>query len=152
MNKKRACLVISCIAAMVALWVLYANLKSSPTLTILENGRPVANVTVTALPHLDRLTTNLNGALRCDGTSQAIMAPCKSGGVRVVRLPKHGSMTVDFRGKQTITTTRTDVLGFYATETVTEQFDLSDEQVSAIEQGKMSLEEVQEVIRSGAKE
>ena len=148
MNKKRACLVFFCIAAIVAIWGLYAILRSNPTLTILENGRTLANVPLTALPSLNQLTTDLNGTLNCDGTSQAIMVPKKGGGVRVVRPPERGAMTVHFRGKQTITTTRTHVLGFY-TETVTEQFDLSDKQVSAIEQGKMSLEEVQEAIRSG---
>lgn len=147
MNKKHACVMFFCIATMVAIWGLYASLKSSPTLTILENGRPLANVSLTALPSLNQLTTDLNGTVNCVGNSQTIMVPKKGGGVRVVKLPKHGSMTVDFRGKQTITTTRTDVLGVYATETVTEQFDLSDDQVSAIEQGRMSLEEVQEEIR-----
>ena len=67
--------------------------------------------------------------------------------MRVVRLPDHGSMTVEFRGNLTVTTTRTDVLGIFTNEEVTEQFDLSDAQVTAIEQGKMSLEKVQDMIR-----
>ena len=148
MKKNTYILVAIFCLVVVALLGGYTSFSRSATVTLLEDGRPVANVALTALPSLVRMTTDLNGIVECDGKSQAIMVPRKGGGVRVVNLPERGSMTVHFQGNLTTTTMETRVFGIYSIESVTEQFDLSDEQVSAIEDGTMSLEQVQQIIRN----
>ena len=147
--KKKTNIVVTIFCLVVVLLLGgYTSFSRSATVTILEDGRPVANVALTALPSLATMTTDLNGTVECDGKSQAIMVPKKGGGVRVVKLPERGSMTVHFQGNLTTTTMESRIFGIYSIESVTEQFDLTDEQVSAVEQGTMSLEQVQQIIRN----
>ncbi len=131
--------------------VALANTRyiSTPRLVIKFDGRPLSNVTL-LLPNggdgpyqLDDDGSITARELGWRETSILVPFPDGSGGA-TVDFPKHGTKTVDFRGRMT-TTEIVQYFGLVSEEF--EAFNLSDEEMADIESGRRSSAEFVDEIR-----
>ena len=80
------------------------------------------------------------------GRQHAVLVPMQGGIDRQVPFPVKGHATVDLRKRYVRTTTVYYVYGVVRSEETTEQFDLTDEEIAAIEAGTTTREQVQQAI------
>jgi len=133
--------------------VFIASRSSPPRLTILINGSPAANITVTDYQAMLPRKTDSTGSITREGDpgrQHAVLVPMQGGTHRQVPFPVKGHTTVDLRKRYSRRTTVYYDYGVLRSEETTEQYDLTDEEVAAIEAGKTTTEQVQQAIRSEA--
>jgi hypothetical protein len=133
--------------------LLIASRSSPPRLTILINGNPAANITVTDFQTMAPRTTDSTGTITREGDpnqQHAVLVPMQGGTRRQVSFPVKGHATVDLRKRYVKTTTVSFDYGVLRSEETSEQFDLTDEEVAAIEAGKTTRSQVVQVIRDEA--
>jgi hypothetical protein len=122
-------------------------------LTILINGTPAANITVTDFQTMAPRKTDSTGTITREGDPEkqhAVLVPMQGGTYRQVPFPVKGHATVDLRKRYSRRTTVYYDYGVLRSEETAEQFDLTDEEVAAIEAGKTTRSQVQEAIRDEA--
>jgi hypothetical protein len=133
--------------------LLIASRSSPPRLTILINGNPAANITVTDYQAMLPRKTDSTGSITLEGDpgyQHAVLVPMKGGTHRQVSFPVKGHATVDLRKRYVRGTTVYYDYGVLRYEQTTEQFDLTDEEIAAIEAGTTTREQVQQAIRDEA--
>jgi hypothetical protein len=122
-------------------------------LTILINGNPAANITVTDYQAMLPRKTDSTGSITLEGDpgrQHAVLVPMQGGTHRQVSFPVMGHATVDLRKRYVRTTTVYYDYGVLRREETTEQFDLTDEEVAAIDAGETTRSQVLQVIRDEA--
>ncbi|MCH5372445.1 MAG: hypothetical protein JJ992_00590, partial [Planctomycetes bacterium] len=98
-------------------------------------------------------TTDSTGTITREGDSKqqhAVLVPMQGGIHRQVPFPVKGHATVDLRKRYVRTTTVYYDYGVLRSEETTEQFDLTDEEIAAIEAGESTTAQVQQAIRDEA--
>ena len=133
--------------------LLIASRSSPPRLTILINGTPAANITVTDFQAMAPRKTDSTGTITLEGDSEqqhAVLVPMQGGIHRQVPFPVKGHATVELRKRYVRTTTVYYDYGVARSEETTEQFDLTDKEVAAIEAGETTREQLQQTIRDEA--
>jgi hypothetical protein len=133
--------------------LLIASTSSPPRLTILINGSPAANITVTDYQAMLPRKTDSTGSIILEGDPEkqhAVLVPMQGGTHRQVTFPVKGHATVDLRKRYVRQTTVYYDYGIVRSEETTEQFDLTDEEVAAIEAGETTTEQVRQAIRDEA--
>jgi hypothetical protein len=129
--------------------LLLAFLPSPPRLTILINGSPAANIAVTDFQTMAPRKTDSTGTIAREGDSEqqhAVLVPMQGGILRQVPFPVKGHATVDLRKRYSRRTTVCYDYGVLRSEETTEQFDLTDEEVAAIEAGETTRAQVLQAI------
>jgi hypothetical protein len=150
---KRSRILALLLVLVVSFVLLSAWLRSLPRLTILINGSPAANMTVTDFQAMAPRKTDSTGTIILEGDpgrQHAVLVPMQGGIHRQVPFPVKGHATVDLRKRYVRTTTVNYDYGVLRYEETTEQFDLTDEEVAAIEAGETTTEQVQQGIRDKA--
>jgi len=143
MKRSRIIAVALLLAAGVIL--LIASRSSPPRLTILINGTPAANITVTDYQAWLPRRTDSTGSITLEGDpgrQHAVLVPMQGGIHRQVPFPVKGHATVDLRQRYSRRTTVYADYGVLRREETTEQLDLTDEEVAAIEAGETTREDV----------
>ncbi|MCL4203012.1 MAG: hypothetical protein KJ000_10965 [Pirellulaceae bacterium] len=133
--------------------LLWAVLPSPPRLTIQIHGSPAANITVTDYQAMLPRKTDSTGSITIEGDPEkqhGVLVPMQGGTHRQVPFPVKGHATVDLRKRYVRRTTVYYDYGVVRSEETTEQFDLTDEEVAAIEAGETTTEQVQQAIRDEA--
>jgi hypothetical protein len=133
--------------------LLIASRSSPPRLTILINGNPAANITVADYQARLPRKTDSTGSITLEGDPEkqhAVLVPMQGGIHRQVPFPVKGHATVDLRKRYVRQTTVYYDYGVLRSEETTEQFDLTDEEVAAIEAGETTTEQEQQAIRDEA--
>ena len=134
--------------------LLTASTSSPRRLTILINGSPAANITVTDYQAMAPRKSDSTGSITLEGDSEqqhAVLVPMQGGIHRQVPLPVKGHATVDLRKRYVRRTTVYYDYGVVRSEETTEQFDLTDEEVAAIDAGETTTEQVRQAIRDEAR-
>lgn len=135
--------------------VLVSWYRKQPTLQVLINGKPAANIVVTDFQTMSPRVADAAGVLSysTDSANQnAVLVPSPSGGVWLISFPVRGHKTVNLRGRFSESTTTVFDFGIIRREENTESYDLTDEETAAIERGELTPEDVQEKIRREAAE
>jgi hypothetical protein len=136
--------------------VALANMRyiTPPRLVIKFDGKPLRNVTL-LLPNggdgpyqLDDDGSITARELGWSETSILVPFP-DGGGAATVDFPKHGTKTVDFRGRMT-TTEIVQYFGLVSNRY--ESFSYTDAEAADIESGRRSSAEIMEEIRQNTKE
>ena len=152
---KRSHLAVIAFAIFIVFGVFVARSPSQARLTILVNGSPAANLTVTDFQTRSPRTLDASGSIsyHCDSSKQnAVLVPTGNGSQRIVSLSGGEQAMVDLRDRMVISKTVKYNLGFIRSEETTEQYDLTDADIAAIEAGKVTASEVQELIRNAAEQ
>jgi len=134
--------------------LLTASTSSPRRLTILINGSPAANITVTDYQAMAPRKSDSTGSITLEGDSEqqhAVLVPMQGGIHRQVPFPVKGHATVDLRKRYVRRTTVYYDYGVVRSEETTEQFDLTDEEVAAIDAGETTTEQVRQAIRDEAR-
>ena len=150
---KRSRILALLLVFVVSFVLLSAWLRTPPRLTILINGSPAANITVKDFQAMAPRKTDSTGTITLEGDSEhqhAVLVPMQGGIHRQVPFPVKGHATVDLRKRYVRTTTVYYDYGVVRSEETTEQFDLTDEEIAAIEAGETTREQVQQAIRDEA--
>jgi hypothetical protein len=134
--------------------ILLSALRTSPPrLTILINGSPAANITVTDFQAMAPRKTDSTGTITREGDSEkqhAVLVPMQGGSHRQVPFPFKGHATVDLRKRYSRRTTVCYDYGVLRSEETTEQFDLTDAEIAAIDAGETTRAQVLQAIRDDA--
>lgn len=152
---KRSHLVVIALAIFAVFGVFVARSRSQARLTILVNGSPAANLTVTDFQTRSPRKLDASGSISydCDSSKQnAVLVPTGNGSQRIVSLSEGEHTTVDLRDRMVISKTVKYDFGFIRSEETTEQYDLTDAEIAAIEAGTVTASEVQESIRKEAEQ
>ncbi len=150
---KRTHVVAVAVTLVAIVVVLVVMAESQPRLTILVNGSPAANITVTDIQTASPRTTDATGTLAygLDRKKQnAVFVPIDGGGQRLISFPVRGHKTVDLRGRYTRSKTVVYHLGILRADKITEEYDLTDAEMAALKAGNVTMAEVQEAIRGEA--
>lgn len=124
-------------------------------LTVLLNGVPAANLAVTDFQTMSPRNLDSTGSVTFDRDSSkpnAVLITMGNGNKRLVSLPENGHKTVDLRSRLVITRTVKYEFGFIPREEITEQYEPTDAEIAAIEEGEVTMSEVEESIRKEAEE
>ena len=146
-------LFIVAVAIYVVVGVFVPRSRSQACLTILVNGSPAANLTVTDFQARSPCKLDASGFISCDCDSSkqnAVLVPTGNGGQVFVSLSEGEHKTVDLRDRMVILKTVKYNCGFIRREETTEQYDLTDAEIAAIEAGTVMASELQESIRKAA--
>lgn len=152
---KRSHIVFIAIAIFAVFGVFVATSQSQVRLTILLNGSPAANLTVTDFQTMSTRTLDATGSITYDrdlSNQDAVLVPTGKGSQRIVSLPDQGHKTVDLRGRMIISKTVKYDFGLVRSDETTEQYDLTDAEIAAIEAGEVTKAKVQELIRKEAEQ
>ena len=118
---------------------------SPPRLVIRFAGDPASNLPLILPRSADgpyRLDEQGSITVReIDGSESCILVPLPDGGSVTVRFPKHGTKEVDFQDR--VTTTR--IVKYFGL--VSEQFSLTDADITDIGNGRSSSAEIGEAMR-----
>ncbi len=153
MKRTHTCIAAAGTAFTACALFLAASANSRPHLTILVNGSPAANVTVsdvqTGTPHQTDSTGTLNYSVR-SGKQNAVFVPISGGGIRMVSFPPRGHRTIDIRGRYTRSTTVVYDFGLLRREQTTVQHDLTDAEAAAARNRGTMLRQVENLTRNPA--
>jgi hypothetical protein len=120
---------------------------SPPRLVIKFDGNPAANA-ILILPTSNTAPSKLDpsGGITSPtpSTETAILVSKPSGGAVSSRFPKHGTKTVDIRGRMTMITV---VQYFGLVRTQNQQNTLTQDEVAGIESGQNQLADIEDKIR-----
>jgi hypothetical protein len=150
---KRSRIVALFLVLVVSFVLLLALRSSPPRLTILIDGSPAANITVTDFQAMLPRKTDSTGSITLEGDpgrQHAVFVPMQGGTHRQVSFPVKRHATVDLRKRYVRTTTVYYDYGVLRSEETTEQFDLTDEEMAAIDAGETTRSQVQQAIRDEA--
>lgn len=153
MKRYHIVVIVLTISAVVGVFV--AMSRSQVRLTILLNGAPAANLTVTDFQTMSPLKLDASGSIVYDrdlSRQNAVFLPSRNGGQRLVSLPKLGHKIVDLRGRMVVSKTVNYDFGLIRSEESTEQYDLTDGEIAAIQAGEVTMSELQESIRNEAEQ
>lgn len=148
---KRSTTILIATAALFFLALLFiVSAKKQSQLTILINGVPAANLVVLEFQTATPRTLDATGTISYPSntnTQHAVFVPQKNGSNALVSLPKRGHKFVDFRARMSVS--KTVVYDYLYVRRVdsSEQFDLTDAEIDAIQTGKAKLEDIQDSIR-----
>ena len=155
MKRSHIFIVFIAIAILVGAGLFVAASWSQPSLTILINGAPAANLSVTDVQTTAVRKLDATGTIRYarDSSKQnAVFVPTKGGNQRMVSLPERGHKTVDLRGRWVVSKTVMYKFGFIRSEETTEQYDLTDAETAAIDAGEVTRSQVHQSIRAEAEQ
>jgi|GEM_PF-3356391 hypothetical protein len=152
---KRSYIVLIAVTIFIVAGVFVARSRAHVRLTVLVNGSPAANLTVTDFQSMTPRTLDASGSIVYDrdaSKQNAIFLPSRNGGQQMIPLPKQGHTTIDLRSR--LITSRTVIydLGFFQHVESSEQYDLTDSEIAAISAGEVTLAEVQKLIRKEAEQ
>ena len=118
MKKRYPIAIAAFVVVLLLAWAVFRG-QGSRELILKRNGLPLANLAADVLPNVGgvdtiRTSTDVNGRLDLTvlpGRTQCIRLELRDGTNIVltnhyITLPENGSLTIDFRGKQTICTTK----------------------------------------------
>jgi hypothetical protein len=150
---KRSRIIAAALVLAGGAFLLFALRPSPPRLTILINGSPAANITVTDYQAWLPRKTDSTGSITLEGDpgrQHAVLVPMQGGTHRQVSFPVMGHATVDLRKRYVRTTTVYYDYGVLRSEETSEQFDLTGEEMAAIHAGETTRSQVQRAIRDEA--
>jgi hypothetical protein len=150
---KRSRIIAAALVLAGGAFLLFALRPSPPRLTILINGSPAANITVTDYQAWLPRKTDSTGSITLEGDPErqhAVLVPMQGGSHRQVPFPVKGHATVDLRKRYSRQTTVCYDYGVLRSEETTEQFDLTDAEIAAIDAGETTRAQVLQAIRDEA--
>ena len=155
MKRAYTCIATVTTAFIAGALLLAASAASHPRLTILVDGSPAANITVTDVqtgaPHKTDSTGTLTFSVG-SGKQHAVFVPINGRVARMASFPPRGHRTINFRGRYTRSTTVVYDFGVLRREETTDQYDLTGAEAAAIEDGEITLSQVQGSIRDEAEQ
>jgi len=129
--KKKLAISIAVLAVLAVLALAVFQGRLSREVTLKRNGLPLANLKGSVLPNtgaasVSTISTDANGRLDLSGLPQGtdqILVDLRDGTTAVfngllITLPKNGSLTIDFRGSRTISTTKWTYCGLFTWQEV----------------------------------